>query len=144
MVILLLVPAFFAMLLAKTWFLALVPLAWGLWRNHRLHRGDPPWRHPMVQLAFAWLLVASPSLWPGRTIPASPWFGDLKIPGYTCLDMVVITVGFLWFALSFLRAWGHHSPGSGNRTAGPAGPGRPKGAEQDAKHHRPRRSSHAP
>ncbi len=33
MVILLLVPAFFAMLLAKTWFLALVPLAWGLARR---------------------------------------------------------------------------------------------------------------
>ena len=107
MVMMLLLPAFFAMLLAKTWFLALIPLAWGLWRNHTLHRGDPPWRHPLVHLAGAWLLVASPSLWPGRSLPASPWFGDLRIPAYTCLDMMVISVGFLWFALSFLRAWGH-------------------------------------
>jgi hypothetical protein len=59
----------------------------------------------MVQLALAWLLVAAPTLWPGRSIPPSPYFE--RIPAYTCLDMVVISVGFLWFALSFLRAWGY-------------------------------------
>jgi hypothetical protein len=116
-VILLLVPAFIAMLLAKSWFLAVLVLLWGLWRNHRLHQGDPPWRHPMVQMALAWLLVASPEHWPGRQIPASPYFGSLSIPDYTCLDMLVIGVGLIWFALSFLRAWGHRprrkAPGSG-------------------------------
>ncbi len=144
MVILFLVPAVLAMVLAKTWFLAALPLAWGLWRNRQAHRGDPPWRHPLVQLAAAWLLVAAPVLWPGRTLSASPYFGALRIPDYTCLDMLVIGAGFLWFALSFLRAWGHHSPGLGNRTAGPKGPGRPKGAEQEAMHHRPKRRTHAP
>lgn len=107
MVFLLLVPAVLASLLAKTWFLAVLPLGWGLWRNHRLHPGDPPWRHPLVHLAGAWLLVASPLLWPGRRLPASPWFGGLGVPAYTCLDTLVITAGFLWFAVSFLRAWGH-------------------------------------
>jgi hypothetical protein len=107
MVMLLFLPAFFAMLLAKTWFLAAVPMGWGMWRNWRLHPGDPPWRNPMVQLALAWLLVAAPTLWPGRSLAASPYFGSLQIPAYTCLDMLVISVGFLWFAVSFLRAWGH-------------------------------------
>lgn len=110
MVILLLVPAAFAVLLAKTWFLAAVPLAWGLWRNHRLHPGDPPWRHPLVHLAAAWLLIAAPSLWPGRKLVPSPYFGLDWIPDYACLDLLLIGSGFIWFALSFLRAWGHRAP----------------------------------
>ncbi len=125
MVFLLLFPALLAMLLAKVWYLAAVPLTWGLVLNRRHHRGDPPWRHPLVQVTLAWLLVASPALWPGRALGTSPWFGDLGVPAYTCLDMLLIATGFVWFAISFLRAWGHRAQAKRNRKTGPSGPGRP-------------------
>lgn len=102
--ILFLVPAFLAMLLAKLWFLAALPLFLGL-RAVLRNPGERLLVHPLVQLGLAWLLIAAPTLWPGRTLPPHPWFP--RVPAYTCLDMLLLTAGFVWFFISFLRIWGH-------------------------------------
>lgn len=105
MMFLLIIPAFLALLLAKTWFLAFLPIARGIWLSRRQNPGDRWLGHPLVQLGLAWLLIAAPTAWPGRRLPPSllvPW-----IPAYGCLDTLLIGSGFLWFAVSFLRAWGH-------------------------------------
>ncbi len=105
MMFLFIIPAFLALFLAKTWFLAVLPMAWGIRLTHRQHTGDRFLGHPLVQLGLAWLLIAAPTVWPGRRLPPSllvPW-----IPAYGCLDTLLIASGFLWFAVSFLRAWGH-------------------------------------
>lgn len=108
---LLIVPAVLALVLAKLWFLAAVPLAWGVHLARTHHPGEAVLAHPLVQVGLAWLLVAAPTAWPGRHLPPSllvPW-----IPAYGCLDLLLITTGFLWFAVSFLRAWGHRRPRGG-------------------------------
>jgi len=113
MMFLLIIPAFLALVLAKTWFLAFLPMAWGVHLTRKRHPGDSFLGHPLVHLGLAWLLVAAPTAWPGRQLPPSllvEW-----ISAYGCLDLVLISVGFVWFAISFLRAWGHR--GSRRRKA---------------------------
>ena len=113
MMFLFIIPAFLALVLAKTWFLAVLPMGWGVHLARHGHPGDSFLGHPLVHLGAAWLLVAAPTAWPGRHLPPSvlvPW-----IPAYGCLDVLLISAGFIWFAVSFLRAWGHR----GNRRKGP-------------------------
>jgi len=105
MMFLFIIPAVLALVLANLWFLAVVPLAWGVHPSRKQHPGDAVLAHPLVHVGLAWLLVAAPTVWPGRHLPPSllvSW-----IPAYGCLDILLIAAGFLWFAISFLRAWGH-------------------------------------
>lgn len=122
MMFLFIVPAFLALLLARTWFLAFFPIAWGVRLTHR-QRSGRYLGQPLVQLGLAWLLIAAPTVWPGRELPPSllvAW-----IPAYGCLDLLLIATGFVWFAVSFLRAWGHR-PGK------PAAEGTPSPAADGA------------